>query len=176
MLVVGAANSACDVALETYYKGAEVTMCIREDAIYDKVKYWIRPNIENRIEITSTQKDEFGMPFGRIVHSYDQDAIALWNANFDVGLAIAKTAGAKEVWSGRGNQPTIHMHGGTIMGTGAADSVVNSYGQTHEIPNLWVAGPGIFPTEGASNPTYTIFALSMRGAEKLTASWGAVAG
>lgn len=49
VLVVGAANSACDVALETYYKGAEVTMCIREAAIYDKVKYWIRPNIENRI-------------------------------------------------------------------------------------------------------------------------------
>ncbi|HFA48750.1 MAG TPA: hypothetical protein ENJ95_07020, partial [Bacteroidetes bacterium] len=50
VLVVGAANSACDVALETYYKGAEVTMVIREDKIYEKVKYWIRPNIVNRIE------------------------------------------------------------------------------------------------------------------------------
>ncbi|MEZ4955983.1 MAG: YpdA family putative bacillithiol disulfide reductase [Saprospiraceae bacterium] len=49
VLVVGAANSACDVALETYYKGAEVTMAVREDKIYEKVKYWIRPNIENRI-------------------------------------------------------------------------------------------------------------------------------
>ncbi len=49
VLVIGAANSACDVALETYYKGAEVTMAIREDKIYEKVKYWIRPNIENRI-------------------------------------------------------------------------------------------------------------------------------
>ncbi len=50
VLVVGAANSACDVALETYYKGAKVTMAIREDHIYEKVKYWIRPNIENRIK------------------------------------------------------------------------------------------------------------------------------
>tara|TARA_Y100000815_G_scaffold256955_3_gene265095 strand:+ start:1595 stop:2560 length:966 start_codon:yes stop_codon:yes gene_type:complete len=50
ILVVGAANSACDVALETYYKGAAVTMAIREDSIYEKVKYWIRPNIENRIK------------------------------------------------------------------------------------------------------------------------------
>ena len=49
VLVVGAANSACDVALETYYKGAEVTMAIRENGIYEKVKYWIKPNIENRI-------------------------------------------------------------------------------------------------------------------------------
>ena len=54
-----------------------------------------------------------------------------------------------------------------ILGTGAADSVTNSYGQTHEIQNLWVAGPGLFPTEGASNPTYTIFAVSQRGAEQL---------
>lgn len=50
VLVIGAANSACDVALETWNKGAEVTMAIREDEIYKKVKYWIRPNIENRIK------------------------------------------------------------------------------------------------------------------------------
>jgi len=50
VLVIGGANSACDVALETYYKGAEVTMAIREEKIYEKVKYWIRPNIVNRIE------------------------------------------------------------------------------------------------------------------------------
>ncbi len=49
ILVVGAANSACDVALETWAKGAEVTMAIRGDRIYDRVKYWIKPNIENRI-------------------------------------------------------------------------------------------------------------------------------
>jgi thioredoxin reductase (NADPH) len=49
VLVVGAANSACDVALETYQKGAEVTMAIRQHELYPKVKYWIKPNIENRI-------------------------------------------------------------------------------------------------------------------------------
>lgn len=47
--VIGAANSACDVALELWHKGAEVTMIIREVAISDRVKYWIKPNIENRI-------------------------------------------------------------------------------------------------------------------------------
>ncbi len=50
VLVIGAANSACDVALETYYKGADVTMAIREGEIYKKTKYWIKPNIENRIK------------------------------------------------------------------------------------------------------------------------------
>ena len=48
---------------------------------------------------------------------------------------------------------------------------MNSYGQTHQIPNLWIAGPGIFATAGASNPTYTIFALSARGAERLAAKF-----
>lgn len=50
VLVVGAANSACDVALELFHKGAEVTMVVRGDAISPRVKYWIRPNIENRIK------------------------------------------------------------------------------------------------------------------------------
>jgi thioredoxin reductase (NADPH) len=51
ILVVGAANSAVDVALETFRKGAaEVTMVIRENAIQDNVKYWVKPDIENRIK------------------------------------------------------------------------------------------------------------------------------
>jgi thioredoxin reductase (NADPH) len=50
IVVVGAANSAVDVALETYRKGAEVTMVIREDGIQDNVKYWVKPDIENRIK------------------------------------------------------------------------------------------------------------------------------
>jgi choline dehydrogenase-like flavoprotein len=133
------------------------------------------PNVENRIELVS-DKDEFGMPLAKIIHSYDKDAEAVWNANFEEGLKIGKATNAKEVWSARGNMPTIHLMGGTIMGTGAGDSVVNSYGQAHEIPNLYVAGPGIFATAGASNPTYTIFALSLRGAEQLAATWNTVAG
>lgn len=48
--VIGAANSACDVALELYHKGSEVTMVIRESEISSRVKYWIRPNILNRIK------------------------------------------------------------------------------------------------------------------------------
>lgn len=51
LVVVGAANSAVDVALETYRKGAKsVTMIIREKEIGTNVKYWARPDIVNRIE------------------------------------------------------------------------------------------------------------------------------
>lgn len=50
VLVVGAGNSAVDAALETWRKGARVTMAIREDRIKETVKYWVKPDIENRIK------------------------------------------------------------------------------------------------------------------------------
>lgn len=50
IIVVGAHNSAVDAALETWRKGAEVTMVIRESGIGSRVKYWVRPDIENRIK------------------------------------------------------------------------------------------------------------------------------
>jgi len=50
VIVVGAQNSAVDAALETWRKGAEVTMVIRKEAIGQRVKYWVRPDIINRIE------------------------------------------------------------------------------------------------------------------------------
>lgn len=49
VLVVGANNSSADVALETWRKGAEVTMVIRQSEI-GRVKYWAKPDIENRIK------------------------------------------------------------------------------------------------------------------------------
>jgi thioredoxin reductase (NADPH) len=49
IIVIGAANSAVDVAMETWRKGADVTMVIRDESIRDSVKYWIKPDIENRI-------------------------------------------------------------------------------------------------------------------------------
>lgn len=50
VVVVGASNSAVDAALETYRKGANVTMVVRGNEIGKRVKYWVRPDIINRIE------------------------------------------------------------------------------------------------------------------------------
>ncbi|CAM3715808.1 YpdA family putative bacillithiol disulfide reductase [Flavobacterium chungbukense] len=50
VLVVGANNSSVDAALECWRKGAEVTMVIRKNEINNRVKYWLKPDIENRIE------------------------------------------------------------------------------------------------------------------------------
>src|SRR5258708_3720699 len=118
------------------------------------------PNIENRIELVS-DKHEFGMPLAKIVHSFQQDAVALWNANFEEGLSVAKATGAKDVWSGRGNMPTVHLFGGTIMGTEAGESVTDSFGQAHGIGNLYVSGPAIFPTRGLPHARYKLIPLSV---------------
>ena len=68
VVVIGANNSGIDAALETYRKGANVTLVIRGPEIGSYVKYWVRPDIENRIkegeikaffnaEVTEIQED-----------------------------------------------------------------------------------------------------------------------
>lgn len=49
IVVIGSSNSSVDAALETYRKGADVTMIIRNSEISSSVKYWVKPDIENRI-------------------------------------------------------------------------------------------------------------------------------
>ncbi len=65
VVVVGAANSAVDVALETWRKGAEVTMVVREASLRESVKYWVKPDIENRIKESSI-KAHFNSSITRI--------------------------------------------------------------------------------------------------------------
>ena len=110
------------------------------------------PRAENRVELSS-EKDEFGYPIARIIHSYDQDAIDLWRSSLDDGLEIAKAAKPKDAWKGGGAAPgTIHLNGGTIMGTGADNSVTNGYGQTHEVANLYLAGVRSVPDRRRAAP------------------------
>ncbi len=84
VIVVGAGNSAVDVALETYRRGAEVTMVIREMKIKDSIKYWVKPDIENRIKegsikaffnssITEIREDKVDLktPIGKVTVKND---------------------------------------------------------------------------------------------------------
>jgi choline dehydrogenase-like flavoprotein len=134
----------------------------------------VMPLAENRVELSS-EKDEFGLPIARIIHAYDQDAIDSWAYGYDVALEVAKAAKPKEAWKGGAAPGSAHLIGGTIMGTDASNSVTNSYGQTHELSNLYLAGAGLFPTEGAVNPTNTIMAVTLRGAQHMAKNFSAIA-
>lgn len=69
VLVVGASNSAVDAALETWRKGAEVTMVYREPEISNRVKYWVRPDIINRIKEGSIR----AFPSSKLIAIYEKE-------------------------------------------------------------------------------------------------------
>lgn len=125
------------------------------------------PRKRNRIELSET-KDALGCRKARIVHEFDANTLALVELAKAQGLRILEAAGAHDRWAGGVNQ--AHMMGGTIMGEDATASITDSYGRTHDLPNLIIAGSGLFPTSGASNPTFTLYALAARTAAELISS------
>jgi choline dehydrogenase-like flavoprotein len=129
------------------------------------------PLAENRVSLAS-DVDAHGVPLAVAHHSAHAESQALWQASLVEGRAIFEAAGAAAVWTGPPGP--MHIMGGTIMGGSEGSSVTNSYGQLHDISNLLVAGPGLFPTSAGVNPTYTVHALAARSAAYLLANWSSV--
>lgn len=73
--VIGASNSAIDAALECWRKGAEVTLIVRGPEVGQRVKYWVRPDIINRIEEESIEAY-----FNSTVKSIKEDSIEIINS------------------------------------------------------------------------------------------------
>lgn len=131
------------------------------------------PVPENRIELADA-KDAHGVPLARIVHSHAPASAALWAHARAAGERIVRAAGADEVWT----MPApafAHVSGGTIMGDDPEASVTDSYGRSHDVPNLFVAGGGLMPTIGAVSPTFTVLALADRAAGLILDQWGSIA-
>jgi choline dehydrogenase-like flavoprotein len=126
------------------------------------------PQAENRL-VLSEKKDPYGFPLAQVVHQFGQDSLRCWEAGVKQGKAIMKAAGAYEVWASRRAQ--MHTMGGAIMGDSARNSVANSYGQTHDVANLFTVGTCLFPTTGAVNPTFTLSALALRSAQYILRNW-----
>ena len=129
------------------------------------------PIESNFLDLDPRQKDPWGQPALRITHSWGPHDKAAGRWINDIKHKIAKEMGAVEVWEAPLDPPyhvTTHEHGGTVMGDDPGDSVVNSYGQSHESPNLFAIGGGTFPTLAAYNPTATLQALAYRTAEYIT--------
>jgi len=130
------------------------------------------PVAENRVTL-APNADQWGVPLARVVHDSHPASIALWKEVLSEGRSIMSAAGAGEVWTGPAGR--MHIMGGTIMGSDRASSVTNSFGQLHDIPNLIIAGPGLFPTSAGVNPTFTVHALAARSAEHLLKNWSRIA-
>jgi choline dehydrogenase-like flavoprotein len=126
------------------------------------------PDSENRL-ILSNAKDRFGLPLARATHSFGTDDLKCYRDGVEEGKAIFRAAGAYEVWASE--HVRMHAMGGAMMGRDARASVTNSYGQTHDVPNLFIAGPSLFPTSAAVNPNFTIHAVTLRTARHIIDSW-----
>jgi choline dehydrogenase-like flavoprotein len=126
------------------------------------------PQRSNRVAL-DTDRDARGLPLARIEHTTDAAALATWRYLLEQGQAATRAAGAQEVWTGP--QAAGHVTGGTVMGRDPANSVVDSYGRTHDVEHLIVAGAGLFPTCGGVSPTYTIHAVALRSVEHVVEHW-----
>ena len=80
-VVVGASNSAVDAALEIYRKGGDVTMVVRQEEIGRRVKYWVKPDIENRIEEGSIKAF-----FSSELKEIKEDKVVITTADGDVEI------------------------------------------------------------------------------------------
>ena len=155
----GIANARVDLfgpALDEFIKKAAINLGTMS-ALTDNL-----PTTENRVEITN-ERDRFGLPLAKVTHSLGADATRSLQAAVTEGQKILAAAGAAESWAAPIR--TEHLLGGTVMGLDAGRSVTNSYGRTHDVENLYIAGPGLFPTSGAVNPTFTASALAARTAD-----------
>lgn len=130
------------------------------------------PNEANRVTL-SEQTDAYGYPIPQVTHTVGPDQTRMREAALQLGQEVIQAAGADEVWIlPKADQ---HILGGAIMGDDPQNSVTNSYGQTHDVENLFVMGSSVFPTSGGVNPTFTIHALTLRTAEYMIDNWSALA-
>jgi choline dehydrogenase-like flavoprotein len=79
-------------------------------------------------------------------------------------LEAQYAAGAKKAWIKDAFYPSGHNMGTAKMGVDPKTSVVNGYGRTHDVPNLYIVDGSVFTTSTGVNPTATICAIAKRTA------------
>lgn len=98
VVVVGANNSGVDAALETYRKGANVTMVVRNGELGPHVKYWVRPDIQNRIKE------------GEVTALFDSELVEIRDGEVDIKTPeVIKTIPNDFVIAMTGYQPDFSM-------------------------------------------------------------------
>jgi choline dehydrogenase-like flavoprotein len=120
----------------------------------------------NTVTLDPQIKDEFGLPVPRVTHKFLENDLAIKEAAYKKSQEILEASGAKSTFRDEGGQHFgLHTMGTCRMGKDPKNSVTNSFGQTHDIKNLFLAGSSIFVTASPAPPTLTIQALALRAAE-----------
>jgi choline dehydrogenase-like flavoprotein len=125
---------------------------------------------ERKFVTLSRKKDRFGDPFAHVQYEpapLDDETYEFAHTIFD-RFARATGAGEAHLPERIVFDSGAHHMGTCRMGENEKDSVVDSFGRVHGVPNLYVAGAGNFVgTSGAANPTLTVAALAIRTADHI---------
>ncbi len=124
------------------------------------------PQETNRVTLNHDVKDQYGMPVVNVHFDDHPNDIAMRNHAYEKGQAIYDAVGATRTFP-TPPYPSTHNLGTNRMSENAQDGVVNKWGQTHDIDNLFVSDGSVFTTGAAENPTLTIVALAIRQADHL---------
>lgn len=132
------------------------------------------PLADNRVTLSETIKDTSGLPAPKISYALHPNDQRMMDYAVERALEFAKAVDAWDVkvnrWlndEGRYCPPAWHLLGTCRMGTDPSNSVTNQWGQTWEVPNLYIMDGSLLPTGGAVNPTSTIGAVVLRAASHL---------
>jgi gluconate 2-dehydrogenase alpha chain len=128
------------------------------------------PYPHQTIDLDPNIRDAWGLPAPRLTYDWRRPN-ELKRAEFMMNKVeeLGRAMGASRVWrapQGSG-APAGHHEGGTRMGSDPKTSVVNRYGQSWDIPNLFVIGSSTFPSQSSFNPTLTIQALAYMSADAI---------
>jgi gluconate 2-dehydrogenase alpha chain len=121
-------------------------------------------HVDNAIDLDPEIKDGWGIPVPRVTFDFHQNERKLQRFITGIQQQVMRAAGASRFWT-RQPQRGQRWTGGTCMGSDAKTSVVNGYGQSHDVPNLFVLGASVFTTLSGYPATATIGALCYRTAE-----------
>lgn len=131
------------------------------------------PSAKTFVELDGDKKDRFGLPLPRIHLHYGENEVAMAKDMVEVCEEIIHAAGGKTYQKPAEISPrsliidSNHWVGTCKMSSSPKDGVVNTDGQSHDIPNLFLGDASVFPAYPEKNPTLTNIALSWRMSERL---------
>jgi choline dehydrogenase-like flavoprotein len=118
---------------------------------------------DNRVELAE-EKDAHGLPVAKVTFGMKDNDKKLMEHAKKVVMQVMSAAGATEVVQ---ETRFAHLVGAARMGSDPRSSVVDRFGRSHDIPNLFVCDGSMMPTQGSANPGLTIQSLAARTADYL---------
>jgi len=137
--------------------------------VYDHMAgMWIvgedMPQESNAVTLHKSEKDQHGLPVPNVHYDDHKNDLAMRRHAFDAGGRVHEAVGAKRVIETPPYAST-HNLGTNRMSAKPQDGVLNKWGQTHDIKNLFVSDGSQFTTSASENPTLTIVTLAIRQAD-----------